>query len=290
MRILIFGATGLLGNALMREWASDQQVIGLGSKEVDIRSAEQVERVVKQHAPEWIVLAAAYADVDGCETNRDLAWDVNCKGAVNVVQAAKQSRARVIFLSTDYVFDGTKRMPYEIGDPRAARAVYGKTKAEAEERILELMPECCVLRTSWVFGMGGKCFPDTILKHAATRSELEVVDDQRGCPTYTVDLARTIRLLIEKKGEGILHGTNRGDCTWYEFAREIVSKAGLRIKVMPTTSERFVRPAERPKYSVLSSASLERLEIEMPTWQDALGRYLAERSAVPTSLSTESHT
>jgi dTDP-4-dehydrorhamnose reductase len=290
MRILIFGATGLLGNALMREWASDQQVIGLGSKEVDIRSAEQVERVVKQNAPEWIVLAAAYADVDGCETNRDLAWDVNCKGAVNVVQAAKQSRARVIFLSTDYVFDGTKRMPYEIGDPRAARAVYGKTKAEAEERILELMPECCVLRTSWVFGMGGKCFPDTILKHAATRSELEVVDDQRGCPTYTVDLARTIRLLIEKKGEGILHGTNRGDCTWYEFAREIVSKAGLRIKVMPTTSERFVRPAERPKYSVLSSASLERLEIEMPTWQDALGRYLAERSAVPTSLSTESHT
>jgi dTDP-4-dehydrorhamnose reductase len=290
MRILIFGATGLLGNALMREWASDQQVIGLGSKEVDIRSAEQVERVVKQNAPEWIVLAAAYADVDGCETNRDLAWDVNCKGAVNVVQAAKQSRARVIFLSTDYVFDGTKRMPYEIGDPRAARAVYGKTKAEAEERILELMPECCVLRTSWVFGMGGKCFPDTILKHAAIRSELEVVDDQRGCPTYTVDLARTIRLLIEKKGEGILHGTNRGDCTWYEFAREIVSKAGLRIKVMPTTSERFVRPAERPKYSVLSSASLERLEIEMPTWQDALGRYLAERSAVPTSLSTESHT
>jgi dTDP-4-dehydrorhamnose reductase len=289
MRILIFGATGLLGNALMREWASDQQVIGLGSKEVDIRSAEQVERVVKQHAPEWIVLAAAYADVDGCETNRDLAWDVNCRGAVNVVQAAKQSRARVIFLSTDYVFDGTKRMPYEIGDPRAARAVYGKTKAEAEERILELMPECCVLRTSWVFGMGGKCFPDTILKHAATRSELEVVDDQRGCPTYTVDLARTIRLLIEKKGEGILHGTNRGDCTWYEFAREIVSKAGLRIKVMPTTSERFVRPAERPKYSVLSSASLERLEIEMPTWQDALGRYLAERSAVSTSLSTESH-
>jgi dTDP-4-dehydrorhamnose reductase len=278
MKTLIFGATGLLGKALMRTWPGGEPVVGLGSRDADIRSVDQVEHAIKAHAPEWIVLAAAYTDVDGCETNQQLAWDVNCTGAVNVVRAAKQSGARVVFLSTDYVFDGTKRTPYETSDSRAARAVYGKTKAEAEKRILDLMPECCVLRTSWVFGVGGKCFPDTILKLAASRKELEVVDDQRGCPTYTMDLARAIFLLIERGAEGIVHATNRGDCTWYDFAREIVREAGLPTRVMPTTSEKFVRPAERPKYSVLSPTSREELNIEMPTWRDALKRYLLERS------------
>jgi len=278
MKTLIFGATGLLGKALMRTSTGSESVVGLGSRDADLRSVDQVEHAIKVHAPEWIVLAAAYTDVDGCETNQQLAWDVNCTGAVNVVRAAKQSGARVVFLSTDYVFDGTKRIPYETSDSRAARAVYGKTKAEAEARILDLMPECCVLRTSWVFGVGGKCFPDTILKLAASRAQLEVVDDQRGCPTYTVDLARAIRLLTEQGAKGIVHGTNRGDCTWYDFAREIVGEAGLPTRVIHTTSEKFVRAAERPKYSVLSPTSLEQLRIEMPTWRDALKRYLLERS------------
>jgi dTDP-4-dehydrorhamnose reductase len=279
MNILIFGATGLLGKALLREWQGDAQVTGLGSRDADIRSREQVDRVVIAHAPEWIILAAAYTDVDGCETKRQLAWDVNCDGAVNVVRAAREVGARVVFLSTDYVFDGTKRTPYEIGDPRGPRAEYGKTKAAAEERILQIMPECCVLRTSWVFGVGGKCFPDTILKLAESRGELEIVNDQRGCPTYTVDLAKTIRLLIAHDAEGIVHGTNRGECSWYEFAQEIGREAGLSTRISPTTSEKFLRPAERPKYSVLSPASLVRLGIEMPTWQDALRRYLLERAA-----------
>jgi dTDP-4-dehydrorhamnose reductase len=279
MRILIFGATGLLGKALMREWHGDERVIGLGSANADIRSPEQISRVVQQHSPEWIVLAAAYTDVDGCETNRELAWDVNCRGATHVVQAAKEAGSRVVFLSTDYVFDGTKRTPYDTGDARAARAVYGKTKAEAEERILELMPQCCVLRTSWVFGVGGKCFPDTILRLAGSRDQLDVVNDQQGSPTYTVDLAHAIHQLIDARAEGIVHATNRGDCTWFEFAREIVREAGLSTRILPTTSDKFVRPAERPKYSVLSSASLDRLKITMPHWQDALRRYLRERAA-----------
>ena len=285
MKTLIFGATGLLGKALMRTWPASEPVVGLGSRDADIRSVEQVEYAVKANAPEWIVLAAAYTDVDGCETNQQLAWDVNCAGAVNVVKAASQFGARVVFLSTDYVFDGTKRTPYETWDPRAARAVYGKTKAAAEEQILDWMPECCVLRTSWVFGLGGKCFPDTILKLAATRSELEVVDDQRGCPTYTVDLARAIRQLTERGAKGIVHATNCGECTWYEFAREIVREARLTANVKPTTTEKFVRPAERPRYSVLSSASLEELGVEMPTWQGALKRYLLERGGSGPSLS-----
>jgi dTDP-4-dehydrorhamnose reductase len=278
MRILIFGATGLLGKALMRSWPTGLDVIGLGSKDADIRVPQQVEEVIRQHSPDWIVLAAAYTDVDGCETNTQLAWDVNCTGALNVVGGARNAGARVLFLSTDYVFDGSKTTPYETTDPRAPRAVYGKTKAEAEERILQVMPECCVVRTSWVFGTGGKCFPDTILKLASSRNELTVVDDQRGCPTYTNDLATAIYELISCRAEGVVHATNRGECTWFEFAGRIVQEAGLATKIVPTTSGQFVRPAKRPKYSVLSPASLEKLGISMPGWENALRRYVAERA------------
>lgn len=277
MRVTIFGATGLLGKALMREW-HDDEVTGLGSRDVDIRSEEQVQESIQQHRPEWIVLAAAYTDVDGCETNRDLAFEVNCKGAVNIVRAAALVRARVIFLSTDYVFDGTKNRPYEVDDPIAPQSVYGQTKAAAEIEIRKILPEACILRTSWVFGVGGKCFPETILKLARTREELDVVDDQRGCPTYTIDLARTILQLCHNGATGTLHATNSGECTWFEFAREIAASAGLKTRVQPTTTDKFVRPAKRPAYSVLSSASLQRYGITVPTWQDALQRYLAERA------------
>ena len=278
MQILVFGATGLLGKALMREQPHHSQVVGLGSRDADIRSPEQVKTALQQHKPDSIVLAAAYTDVDGCETHQDLALSVNCEGAANVAKAAKEAGARVVFMSTDYVFDGSKITPYETNDPRRARTVYGKTKAKAEERILELMPECCIMRTSWVFGVGGKCFPDTILKLAASRSELEVVDDQRGSPTYAVDLARTIYRVIDRDAKGMVHVTNQGHCTWYEFAQEVVHAAGLSASVLPTTSDKFVRPALRPKYSVLSPASLDELGIEMPPWRDAIRRYLLERA------------
>ena len=278
MRVTIFGATGLLGKALMREWHEDE-ITGLGSRDLDIRSAEQVAVAIRAHRPEWVVLAAAYTDVDGCETHRDQAFDINCRGAVNVVRAASQAGARILFLSTDYVFDGAKNRPYEIDDPRAPQSVYGQSKAAAEVEIHKILPECCILRTSWVFGVGGKCFPETILNLAASRKELDVVDDQRGCPTYTVDLARTIIQLCRKGATGFVHATNRGDCTWFEFASQIVASAGLRTVVKPTSSDKFVRPAKRPKYSVLSGRSLERYGIMMPTWQDALQRYLIERHA-----------
>jgi dTDP-4-dehydrorhamnose reductase len=130
-----------------------------------------------------------------------------------------------------------------------------------------------------VFGAGGRCFPETILKLALTKSEIDVVTDQRGCPTYTVDLARAIIQLCRKNAQGIVHTTNQGDCTWFEFAREIVAVAGLPTKINPTTSDKFVRPAKRPKYSVLSRASLKHYQLTMPTWQDALQRYLAERNS-----------
>jgi len=276
MRITLFGATGLLGNALMRESATDP-IAGLNSKDADIRDPGAIAQALAGTRPDWIILAAAYTDVDGCESNPTLAFAVNRDGAVNVARAAKKIHARLLFLSTDYVFDGTKTTPYETTDKRAPQTVYGKTKAEAELRLAEILPDCCIVRTSWVYGTGGKCFPDTILNLAATRPELNVVNDQRGSPTYTIDLARAILQLCRQNATGIVHVTNAGDCTWYDFAQEIIGAAGLPAAVNPVSSEAFPRPAKRPAYSVLSPVSREKLGINMPDWHDALARYLEER-------------
>ena len=277
MNVLIFGASGLLGKALTREW-TDDKVVGLASGNADIRDVQRVKQVVEELKPEWIVLTAAYTDVDGCEQNQELAFSVNRDGAVNVAQAARNGGARLLFLSSDYVFDGEKTTPYETDDARNPQSVYGRSKAEAELRLAELVPECCVVRTSWLFGVGGKCFPDAIIKLAATRPAIDVVHDQRGCPTYTVDLARAIIQLCRKKAHGIVHVTNRGDSSWFEFAEQIVKAANLETQVLPISSLQLARPASRPPYSVLSPSSLQRLAIQMPSWQDALQRYLRERS------------
>lgn len=275
MKVMIIGATGLLGKALVREWTNDE-VVSLGSRDVDIRDPQRVNEVVSFHRPDWIVLAAAYTDVDGCESNRDLAIAVNRNGPVHVTAAAGACGARLLFLSSDYVFDGKKAKPYEAQDARNPQSVYGRSKAEAEA-LLEKSPHTCIVRTSWLFGVGGKCFPDTILKLAASRPVLDVVDDQRGCPTYAVDLARTVIALCRKNGKGILHVTNAGECSWFEFAREIVRMSGLATEVRPVSSRQMARPAPRPAYSVLSPASLNSSGIEMPNWRDALRRYFEER-------------
>jgi dTDP-4-dehydrorhamnose reductase len=277
MRVTIFGATGLLGKALMNQWGQDE-VSGLSSKDADIRDSDQVNYALERTRPDWIVLSAAYTDVDGCEGNRELAFQVNSGGAANVARAAKRQGARLLFVSTDYVFDGRNTTPYEIDAARAPRTVYGQSKAEAEVLLGEILPECCITRTSWLFGAGGKCFPGTILKLAESRPEIDVVDDQRGSPTHTVDLARAIEQLCRAGATGIVHATNRGECTWFDFAEEIIRQAGSSTMVHPTTSAKFVRPAERPQYSVLSPASLEKHGIVMPAWQEALASYLRKRS------------
>lgn len=276
MRVLLFGSSGLLGKALMREWDEDT-VTGLGSRDADIRDAERIRKVTHEARPDWIVLSAAYTDVDGCESNTELAFAVNRDGAVNVAAAAKEVGSRLLFLSSDYVFDGKKTTPYETNDLRNPQSVYGRTKAEAETQLLARLPDCCIVRTSWLFGAGGKCFPDTILKLAASRPALDVVNDQRGSPTYVIDLARAIVSLCRKNAQGIVHATNAGDCTWFEFAQEIVRSAGLTTNVRPTSSERMARPAPRPAYSVLSPSALNALGISTPSWPDALRRYLEQR-------------
>jgi dTDP-4-dehydrorhamnose reductase len=277
MRVTVFGATGMFGKALMRQWTGDE-VIGLGSVQADIRIPEQVEKVVEQTRPDWIVLAAAYTDVDGCEVNPTLASAVNTQGAVNVAKAAARIGSKLLFVSTDYVFDGKKTTPYETNDVRNPINSYGKTKAEAEEKIGQILPGICIVRTSWLFGPGGKCFPDTILRLAATCTEIGVVNDQTGGPTYTFDLADAIIRLCRSGARGIVHCSNRGECSWYEFASEIIRQAGLKTVVHPTTSQKFVRPAERPGYSVLSAASLLPYGIEMRPWRDAVRDFLSLRA------------
>jgi len=273
MRVTLFGASGLLGQALAQE-LSAEQLTALSSRDADLRDHARVRAVIHDFRPEWILLSAAYTDVDGCESNRDLAFAVNCEGAINVAEAAREAGSRLLFLSTDYVFDGSKRSPYEISDARSPASVYGESKACAEERLLEILPEVCIARTSWLFGHGGKCFPAAILKLASTRPQISVVNDQRGSPTFTRDLASALAQLCRAGARGIVHITNSGDCTWYDFATEIVRARGLPTKVKPVTTAEFPRPARRPAYSVLSPASLHAYNIHMPEWRDALRRYL----------------
>ncbi len=285
MRFLLFGASGLLGRQIARrlsEWKQGEegeasQLIAPSSKDADLRNHSRVRDVILDAKPDWIVLSAAYTDVDGCETNRDLAFAVNCDGAVNIARAARESGSRLLFVSTDYVFDGSKRSPYEITDPRNPASVYGESKARAEEQLVEILPDVCIARTSWLFGQGGKCFPATILKLAASRPEISVVNDQRGSPTFTSDLASALLQLCRASARGIVHVTNRGECTWFEFAVEILRVSGLSTTVKPVTTAEFPRPARRPAYSVLSPQSVHSYGVHLPSWQDAIRQYLEEK-------------
>jgi dTDP-4-dehydrorhamnose reductase len=276
MRVLIFGATGMLGQALVRQW-NDDEIIPLGSVQADLRNPEQVNQAIESAKPDWIVLAAAYTDVDGCEINPTLASSVNTRGAVNVAKAAAEYGSKLLFISSDYVFDGKKTSPYDTTDSRNPINSYGRSKAEAEKALQQILPDSCIVRTSWLFGRGGKCFPDTILKLAETRPEIQVVNDQRGCPTHTADLANAIVKLCRSDAGGIVHCTNAGDCTWFDFAVELMRQSGKNVRIRPTTSNEFVRPAERPKYSVLSSESLKIYGIALSPWQEAVSAYLADR-------------
>ncbi len=279
MRVLIFGATGLLGKALLAAWTADS-VVGVSSREADIRDPDAVRELFARHAPEWTVLAAAYTDVDGCERNPDLAQQVNADGAANVAQAAREAGSRLMLLSTDYVFDGTGTAPYEVDDRIGPLSAYGQSKAAGEAAVRKILLEACILRTSWLFGAEGRCFPNTILDLAQRRSEISVVNDQRGCPTFNRDLAAAIVRLVRAGATGTIHVTNAGDCTWYELAQELLGAAGvIGVTLKPISAEALARPAPRPKYSVLAPRSLDRYGVRMPDWKDAVRRYLGERSA-----------
>ncbi len=279
MRILVLGARGMLGTDLLKEWQSDE-LIPAGSAEADLRDFLQVEKLVQKVRPDWIILSAAYTDVDGCEKNPELAFAVNSTGVENVARAAHSTAARVFLVSTDYVFDGNGVRPYETSDPIAPLNVYGASKAAGEQALQKNSSSWCIGRTSWLFGVHGPSFPDKILRAAETRPELSVVNDQIGSPTYTRDLAAAIRDLVQKDARGIVHITNEGICSWFDFAREILAQSGRgSLSVRPITTDQSARPARRPHYSVLSPASLHACGLKLRPWQDALRAFLEERSS-----------
>lgn len=283
MRVLVLGARGMLGSDLIEEWvqaAPEDELISAGSAEADIRDASQVDRLVRKAKPDWAVVCAAYTDVDGCEKNPELAFQVNSSGVENVARSAEKAGVRVFLVSTDYVFAGQGSRPYETSDPVAPINVYGASKAAGEEALRRTSSAYCIGRTSWLFGLHGPSFPGKILEAAETRPELSVVNDQIGSPTYTRDLARAMAGLVAKDARGIVHISNEGVCSWFDFAREILRQSGhAAVPVRPITTDQSARPARRPNYSVLSPSSLHAYGIRLRPWQQALAAFLEERSA-----------
>ncbi|MCI0533986.1 MAG: dTDP-4-dehydrorhamnose reductase [Verrucomicrobiales bacterium] len=262
----------------MQEW-HDDEVIGVGSKDVDIRDGDRVLALLTRLRPECVLLLAAYTDVDGCEDNPSLARAVNCDGAENVARGAQQCGSRLIFISTDYVFSGTRDGPYEVDDWPAPLNVYGRTKADAETRLQALLPDVCIVRTSWLFGVDGKCFPNTILNRVSAAQEVRVVTDQRGCPTFNRDLAPALVQLAHSDATGIIHITNSDQCSWYEFAEYLLEATGAHSSALqPVLTRDFVRSARRPRYSVLSPTSAHGHGIVLQDWRSATQAYIAERT------------
>jgi dTDP-4-dehydrorhamnose reductase len=276
MRILLIGAKGMLGTDMLRVWHS-HEVIAADVAEADIRDLDQVRRLVSSSRPDWIVLTAAYTDVDGSENNRDLAFAVNATGAENVARAATEIGTRLYYVSTDYVFDGTSNRPYEPGDPVHPLNIYGESKAAGEAAVQTHAKRWCIGRTSWLFGANGNSFPEKILRASETRPEITVVWDQVGSPTYTVDLSAAILQLLERNVTGIVHTTNSGSCSWYEFACEVLNQAGRHaIRVKPVDTTEVTRAAKRPKYSILSPTSLSHYGVKIRDWKHTLPDYLAD--------------
>ncbi len=275
MRVLLIGANGMLGKDVVQEWTGDE-LIPATSSVADIRNSEQVERLLAATRPEWILLTAAYTDVDGSERDPEAAFAVNHQGTENVARSARKYAAKVMYISTDYVFDGSGTRPYEPSDPIAPIGVYGASKAAGERAIQENLNDWCIVRTSWLFGASGQCFPEKILRAAESRPELSVVSDQVGSPTFTRDLAQAMRALVHADARGFVSVTNSGTCSWFEFAKEILRQAGKTNPVKPINTVQAARAAKRPAYSVLSPAALHALGINVRHWQQALPPYLEE--------------
>ncbi len=278
MRLLVIGSGGMLGRAVARDAARlGHDVVALGHVELDVTDADHVARVVAAAGPGAVVNCAGYTDVDGAESHEAQALRVNGDGAGNVARAAADAGARVVHVSTDYVFDGSKREPWVESDPVAPLQAYGRTKLAGEVAVAEANTDHAIVRAAWLFGAGGPNFVETMLGLGAERDEVAVVTDQHGGPTWTGHLSPALVEVAERHGDvGLFHAAGAGECSWYEFAVEIFHRARMRTRVVPTTSDRFARPARRPAYSVLGTE--REPAIDLPRWQDALTAYLAERT------------
>jgi len=277
LKVLVLGAGGMLGKDLVPILSVKGQVWARDIDDFDITDPKRVQREVEALQPQVLVNAAAYTDVDGCESRKELAFAVNAEGAGNVARACAAIGGRMIHLSTDYVFDGSSRIPYrEEGLPNPLN-IYGSSKLQGERYIQEILENHLIIRTEWLYGRHGKNFVDTIVRHAGQQKELRVVDDQRGSPTFTRDLSFALERLIGIEVRGILHVTNSGSCTWFEFTRQILREKGFNhIQVIPISSEELARPARRPACSVMDCQKYEKLTgRKMRPWKEAIKEYLS---------------
>ena len=278
MKVLVTGAKGQLGTDLMNELAKRGiEGIGVDVEEMDITDAEACRRVIKASGADAVIHCAAYTAVDAAEDNVELCRRINGEGTRNVAQACKEADVKLMYISTDYVFDGQGTRSWEPDDERHPLNVYGQTKYEGELAVEELSDKYFIVRIAWVFGVAGKNFIKTMLRLGKERGAVSVVDDQVGSPTYTYDLARLLVDMIQTDKYGRYHATNEGLCSWYEFAKEIFRQAGMDVPVTPVSSSEFPAKATRPSNSRMSKEKLSDNGFErLPAWQDALGRFLKE--------------
>jgi dTDP-4-dehydrorhamnose reductase len=278
MKLLVTGAAGMLGrDVMLAAGNAGHDVIGFGHTELDVSDAAAVESKLEAERPDVVINCAAWTDVDGAEKAEEAAMAANAAGAGHVAGAAAAVGASVVYISSDYVFDGSKGAPYVETDQPAPLSVYGRTKLAGEEATASANNRHFIVRSSWLFGTAGRNFVETMLQLATDHGEVLVVRDQVGSPTYTWHLAHGVVRLIEGVEFGIHHMAAAGSCSWYEFAREIFDQAKIECKVLSATTEMLGRPAPRPAYSVL--ASQREHTIGLPSWQDGLSGYLAQRES-----------
>ena len=272
MKILVIGAKGMLGQMMMDVW-SDHEVVGRDLPELDITQPQAINRALDTFRPEAVINCAAYTAVDDCETNESVAERINSTAVGYLAKACDAFTIPLVHISTDYVFNGTDSDGYKEDSPLGPVNAYGRTKAHGEDQLKRLARRHYLVRTSWLYGPGGKNFVQTMLDLSQTKTELKVVNDQHGKPTYTRDLALFIKSLITERAPfGTYHGINEEPTTWFDFAQEIFQMTGTKITVTPCSSDEFPRPAKRPEWSVLINSKRP----PMRTWLEALRDYLME--------------
>ena len=281
MKVLVTGVKGQLGYDVVKECEKRGiEVIGVDVEEMDITDAAACEQVITEAKADAVIHCAAYTAVDAAEDNEDLCRKVNAEGTRNIAEVCRKLDIKMMYFSTDYVFNGQGERPWEPDDPREPLNVYGQTKYEGELAVQELLEKYFIVRIAWVFGVNGKNFIKTMLRLGKERGAVSVVDDQIGSPTYTYDLARLVVDMIQTDRYGIYHATNEGLCSWYEFACQIFKAAGMnQVKVTPVDSTAFPAKAKRPHNSRMDKSKLAENGFEpLPSWEDALERYLKEIS------------
>ena len=271
MRVLLTGSNGMLGSDLVNEF-KDLDLYAFGREQLDIAKKSSIIKIFKKIKPNVVINSGAYTDVDGSEKNKRQALKVNATAVRNIAMTCKRLDATLVHFSTDYVFDGRNKNGYRENDKKNPINYYGYTKSLGEDYILKITRKYFIIRSSWLFGKNGKNFAHAILKKSNDGS-IEVVDDQIGSPTYTKDLARATKEIVQNYDYGIYHITNSGCCTWFEFAEEILRLNNSKTKVIPIKSHQLQRPARRPKCSILINTKFKN---KLPLWNEALKRYLGE--------------